>query len=141
MSGLFGKGTTLEGVTTGYVGYITNISTNETLETIDTTSMESDYREFIASWHDAGEITLTCNYDGSALGVGDALHKAYLGTAYAADVDCETWTVTLPDGSTLSCDGMITNLSTAVPFDDKITQDVTIKLTGEPTFTDVASVG
>lgn len=129
-TGTHGKGTTLAGGTAGAIGYITNISINETMETIDITSMDDDYREFIASWKDAGEITFTCNYDGSASGVADKLHTAY------ATATAEVWTVTFPDASTFACSGLITSLGTAIPFDDKITQDVTIKLTGEPTFTD-----
>jgi len=129
-----GKGTTLVGGTAGTIGEVTNITINETMETIDVTSMDSDYREFIAGWHDAGEITFTCNYDGSASGVADKLHASYIAAT------AETWTVTFPDaasGSKFECSGLITNLSTAVPFDDKITQDVTIKLTGTPVFTDL----
>jgi len=133
MAGQSGASTTLSGATAGTIGDVTNITITETMETIDVTSMDSDYREFIASWKDAGEITFTCNYDGSASGVADALHTAY------ATATAEAWTVTFPDSSTFACSGLITSLGTAIPFDDKVTQDVTIKLTGEPTFTDKAT--
>jgi len=56
----------------------------------------------------------------------DSLNTAYqLGAA-------EIWTITLPDTSTWACPGFITTLGHAIPFDDKVTQTLTIKFTADP---------
>jgi len=133
--GQTGYGTTLTGATAGLIGNITQLTgPSETRDPIDISTMDSadQVREFIAGMKDSGEITFTCNYDGSAAGAANALKTAYdLGTA-------EIWTIVYPDTSTEAATGFITALGKATPFDDKITQDVTIKLTAKVTYTDVA---
>lgn len=132
--GTHGHGTVLEGATSGVIGNIINVDTDKSTDVIDISTMDSTskFKEKIAGMHDAGDITLTINYDGSAAGVANALHAALLtGTA-------EAWTITYPDTSTDVITGFISGLGTADPFDDKITQTVTIALTGVPAFTDVA---
>ena len=133
--GTHGHGTVLAGSVSGTVGNITQVGNNKTRDVIDISTMDSTskVREKIAGMLDPGEISLTINYDGSASGVANALHAALLtGTA-------ETWTITYPDTSTDACSGFISGLGTADPYEDKITQDVTITLTGVPVFTDVAA--
>ena len=134
-AGTHGHETTLVGGSTGDIGNISNITNTQTRDSIDITTMDSadKFREFIAGLADAGELTFTVNYDGSAAGTANDLNTAYqAGTS-------ETWTVTFPDTSTwVAPGGFITSLGHAIPVDDKITQDVTIKLSGKPTFTDVA---
>ena len=129
-----GFGTVLAGVTVGTVGNILTISgPNETRDAIDLSTADSaaQVREFMAGMIDSGEITLTVNYDGSDSGVANALHTAFLaGTA-------EVWTITFKDTSTAAASGFITALGQTAPFDDKVTQDITIKLTAVVTYTDV----
>jgi predicted secreted protein len=131
--GQSGKNTILAGGAVGTVGNIINIGgPSQTRDSIDISTMDSadDVREFIAGMIDSGEITFTCNYDGSASGTADKLNIAFLaGTA-------EVWTITIPGPSIFACSGFITALGPAIPFDDKITQDVTIKLSGVVTYTD-----
>lgn len=43
--------------------------------------------------------------------------------------------ITLPDSSTLVCKGLLKGISIDVPEDDVITSDITIDLSGPPTFT------
>lgn len=107
---------------------------DQTKDPIDISTMDSTskFREFIGGMLDAGEITFEINYDGSAAGTTDALNTLYVATA------TETMTVTFPDTSLWAAVGFITALGHAVPFDDKITQSLTVKLTGVPTYTDVA---
>lgn len=133
--GTHGHGTTLAGTgSAGTVGNIITITNTQTRDSIDFSTMESTdkFREFISGMADAGELTLTVNYDGSDSGVANSLNADFQGGTTSQ------WTVTFPDTSTWVCNGFITNLGHAIPFDDKITQDVTIKLTGKPVFTDVA---
>ena len=133
--GTHGHGTTLAGGTAGTIGNIINLAiAGQTRDPIDKSTMDSinKFREFLAGMADGGEITITANYDGSAAGIANSLNTAYqLGAA-------ETWTITLSDTSTWASSGFITNLGMPIPFDDKITQDITIKCTGVPTFTEVA---
>lgn len=132
--GIHGHGTVLAGSGAGTIGNIINVDTGMSRDVIDKSTMDSTSkaREKIAGMLDAGDLSLTINYDGSAAGVANALHTAFLsGTP-------ETWTITYPDTSTHAFSGFISALGAAAPFDDKITQTVTIALTGVPTFTDVA---
>ncbi len=131
--GTHGHGTVLAGSVVLTVGNIINVDTGMSRDVIDKSTMDSTSkaREKIAGMLDAGDINLTINYDGSGTGVANALHAAFLtGTA-------ETWTITYPDTSTHVFSGFISALGAAAPFDDKITQTVTIALTGVPVYTDV----
>lgn len=134
--GTHGHGATLAGGSAGTIGNITSITVGaRTRDSIDISSMDSTNkkREFISGMADEGEISITVNYDGSASGVANALNTAYnSGTA-------ETWTVTFPDTSSFACSGFITSLSIEDSYDDKITMNITIKLTGSATYTDVAA--
>jgi len=134
--GMSGYGSALAGATTDTVGNIISIEVaGQTRDSIDISTMDSTsaHREFVAGLADVGELTATLNYDGSSVGIGSALNVAFAGGT------AELWTVTFPDTSTFAGTGFITNLSIASPRDDKITQTLSIKLTGVPTFT--ASVG
>jgi len=117
------------------IGNITSISgPNQSRDSVDISTMDSTakWREFIPGMIDAGEITFDVNYDGSAAGEANKLNTAF--TAVASEI-----IVTLIDGSLFTCDGFVTALGTAIPFDDKITQSITIKLTGAMVYTDVAA--
>jgi predicted secreted protein len=94
--------------------------------TIDATSLDSagGYKEFIAGMRDAGEVTLNMNF-------------AFAGwAAMKADFESNAtkeYSIVLPDttATTLTFDGLVT----AMPFgtitpDDKISVDVTIKISG-----------
>lgn len=95
-------------------------------ETIDTTHMESadGYREKIPGLVDAGQLELEVQYV-----------KAQTNTIKALLRQTIPFVVTFPDGSTFSGNGHITALSTEVPLEDKITQTITLDITGNPTFT------
>jgi len=135
--GTHGHGTALVAGTNGTVGNIISVSIDgQTRDAVDISTMDSTskFREFISGMADAGEVTVEVNYDGSAAGVANDLN-----TLYQAGAVATTWTIVFSDTSDFESFGCITNMSVAVPFDDKITQSITIKLTGKPTFTDVAA--
>lgn len=122
-------GTTLSGGTTSAVGKITSISVaGMTRDSIDVSNCDSTnkYREFIPGMIDAGEISLTVSYDKTLL---DTLIDTTIGG------DAETWTITFPGGSTFVCSGFLTNFSVTGEYAGSITADLTIKLTGNPTWT------
>ena len=135
-----------------YYGSITNISSgtaignvisitgpNQTRDSIEISGMDSTnkWREFVPGMIDAGEITVEWNFHGSASGNADGLDDQLTASAYV-------WTVNFNDGtdtvltnqSQWRASGIITALGHAIPFDDKITQSLTLKLTGAPTYTD-----
>lgn len=126
-----GHGTTLAGGTAGTIGNILSVDIGgRARDSLDSSDMDSTdkFREFISGMADEGDLTVEVNYDGANAGIADALDTAYqLGTA-------ETWTITWPDGSTFVCSGFITSLGVATPFEDKITQSLTIKLSGKGTY-------
>ncbi len=135
--GLHGHGTTLTGGTAGLIGNIISMSgPNQTRDSIDISTMDSTskFREFIPGMIDAGEVTFEINYDGA-----DAQTANDLDTALS-QAAAETWTILFAGSEasygSWSCSGFVTALSFGNSFEDKITQSVTIKFTGVPTYTD-----
>lgn len=135
-----GYGTTLScsdgGGTTSF-GRITNIDLSPgDRDDIEIYAMDSTdkIKEFIPGGLDLGSVSVTMMYDGSATGAAGALDA--LKTANAA-----TWTLTLNDHtsagsrSKLVFPGYCKPLGLAIPNGDKVTQTVTIKVTGKWTYT------
>lgn len=92
---------------------------------IDVTHLGSTggYREFITGFRDGGEYTFTANFT-------RAEYDLILAD-YESD-DPVNYQVVLSDtdGTTFEFAGFVTALPATIPFDDKITVDVTIKITG-----------
>ena len=127
-SGLHGYGTTLSGATTGEIAEITNISIGGMeVDDLDLTTMDATnkWRIFKAGLKNAGELTLEVLYEKTNM----ATMLAALGAAN------EDWTITLPDGSTFVCSGYLRSIGAEVPVEDRISQSIVLKLSGEPTFT------
>lgn len=131
-----GHGTTITGSSIGVIGEIIDISgPSQARDSIDVSTMDSaaKWREFIPGMLDSGEVTFDVNYDGAAAGVANKLN-----TSLTADP--ETWTIAIKGNASVygswAATGFVTGLGFAIPFGDKITQSVTIKFTGAPTFTD-----
>lgn len=95
-------------------------------ETIDVTHMESTdaFREKIPGLVDAGQIELEVQYTKTQTA---AIHALWRTTVPVV--------VTFPDGSTFTCSGHLTALGTETPLEDKITQTISIDITGKPVFT------
>lgn len=97
-------------------------------DAVETTHTESTngWREFIGGLKDAGEITVTCNFrpDNAS---NDTL-RGYIGSLEYYRI---AW-VGLTERVT--CQGILTGYSPQAPLGDKMTVDLTIKLSGEPTF-------
>ena len=131
-SAFSGVGTTFkrDSVAIAEVNSITgpNMSRN----TIDVTSLDSTggYREFIAGFRDAGEVTLNMNFS----------IAGYLGMLDDFESDTlQTYQITLDEGGTNESEfeftGLVTSLGMSVPMDDKVTSDVTIKISSQITIT------
>lgn len=103
---------------------------NRTRETIDASHHASPdgYREFISALRDGGESTLTFNYNKAGYLVLEALFD---------DDDPAEFTITLPDGASVTYDGLVTEHPIDdIEIDDKIGMSATIKVTGKPVFDD-----
>ena len=114
------------------IAEVTNIvGPTMTREFIDVTSLDSTggYREFISGFRDGGTVTLTMNFtrDGYEQMLTDF-----------ADDDSHNYAIVLPISpvaATLDFAGFVTDLPLNIPTDDKVTMDVTIKVTGEVSLT------
>jgi predicted secreted protein len=98
--------------------------------TIDTTSLDSigGYRTFITSFRDPGTVTLNMNFDRDTYDI------------MLDDFDSDTsknYRIVLNDAgnTTFNFTGFVTELPLDIPTDDKVTANVTIKVTGQVTFT------
>lgn len=90
-------------------------------------------REFIAGFLDYGEITIDLNYvQADYVLLLDAL-KLDTTTNFKVILDDPNFTLTSP---TWAFAAHVTGLSGAVPTDDKVTTSVTLKITGQVTFTE-----
>jgi predicted secreted protein len=126
-----GHGTTLSGATTGAIAQIISVGLpDQKVDDLDVTTMASanKWREFIPGLKDAGTIQLQLLYE-----------KAnYQKVQNILGATPEVWTITLPDGSTFVSTAYINANGGDSPMEDKVTQSVTMKLSGEPTFTPAA---
>ncbi len=114
----------------GAIAEVNNISgPGMTRDFIDVTSLGSTggYREFITGFRDGGEVTFQMNM------TNDGYDQ--LMTDFEADAARE-YKIVLPDDdeSTFSFSGLITAIPLNVQPDDKVTVDVTIKVTGATDF-------
>lgn len=103
---------------------------NKSRDTIDVTSLDSTggYREFIAGFRDSGEVTLSMNFtrDGFT-DMNDDFESSAL----------VNYQIELPDTGATTFDfaGLVTAISDSIPTDDKVTMEVTIKISGQVTLT------
>jgi predicted secreted protein len=96
-----------------------------TRDFIDVTSLDSTggFREFITGFRDAGTVSLAMNFT----------HETF--SIVKADFESDTaqsYMICLPDEEVTSLEflGLITEIPLTIPTDDKITADVTIKISG-----------
>lgn len=129
---MHGHGTVLSGATTGVIGLIRSMDRGGLeRDDIETSTMDSidKWRTFIPGMKNAGELSMELLYK------KENAEKVL--TAFEADA--EDWTITYPCGSTFVCSGYLRASSDAIPYDAEITQSVTLKLSGKPTFTAAGS--
>ena len=96
-----------------------------TRDFIDVTSLDSTggYREFITGFRDAGTISLSMNFTRSTYNTFQDDFES---------PDTHYYEIVLPDveNTTLEFAGLVTEIPITIPTDDKITADVTIKISG-----------
>lgn len=94
--------------------------------TIDVTSLDSTggYREFIAGFRDAGEVSLDCNWTLEEW-------SEWLEDFQSDDLQTYTIVLTNDEATEIAFSALCTALGTAIPMDDKVTCSVTLKISGE----------
>lgn len=105
-----------------------------TKETVDATHLNSPdgYREFLAGMKDAGEVTFTMAYVANGTGQSDIRDD------FEAD-DVVNYRITLPNDATWEFSGIVTGLAPSeLSIEERVTEAVTIKVSGKPIFTDAA---
>lgn len=99
-----------------------------TRDTIDVTSLDSvgGYREFIGGFRDGGTVTLSMNFTRATY--------EQMKEDFESD-DLQNYEILLPDAdaTSLEFEGVVTELPLNIAPDDKITADVTIKVSGQVT--------
>lgn len=127
MSKLRSLDTTLTGTSHGLVAYWKRISWDgPTCGSIDVTDVSSadEWKEYLAGMKEAGQITLTLQYNKT---LWNSL-EAVLGTE-------DTWTLALSDGSTLVAKGFLNQQPGASgELESGVDADMAIKLTGSVAF-------
>lgn len=111
------------------IAEVNNISgPSKTRETIDVTTLQTTggYRQFIGSFRDAGTVTLSMNFTRETYEL--------MNNDFESDV-VRNYEIVLPDvdNTSLEFQGLVTELPLDIPPDDKITANVTIKVSGKPT--------
>lgn len=111
------------------IGEVNNISgPTMTREFIDTTSLDTSggYRTFITGFRDAGTLTFSMNFNRDDYDT--------LKSDFESDT-LQDYEVVLPDAddTSLEFQGLVTEIPLSIPPDDKVTVDVTIKISGEVT--------
>jgi predicted secreted protein len=122
------------------IGNVLSISgPSITVDSLDISTMGSTgkEREFIPGMIDNGEITAELNYDGSSGGDANVLNAQVTATAAQALVIQFGDHTTPTSASKFESSAFITALGAEIPFDGKVTQSVTFKLTGQKTYTDL----
>ncbi len=122
------------GTTTSAVANIISLSSDGPKRAVlDVSTMDSanTWSEFIPGMLDAGQLTVNLMYDGTT--VSQILHQQMTATATTFKVWFNDHT-TATSRSSITAVGFISDLGEELPFEDKITQSVTIKLTGTPTW-------
>jgi len=105
---------------------VTNITgPTMTRDFIDVTSLDSDggYREFISGFRDAGTVSLNMNFTETSY----LLIKEDFETPTTQSYSIILANVEATD---ISFEGLVTECPITIPTDDKISVDVTIKVTG-----------
>lgn len=113
------------------LGEINSISgPNKTRDTIDATTLSSinGYKEFLGGFRDGGEVGLNLNFTKGGY------------VKFNSDFESDTlqsYTIVLsdPSSSTFDFDAFVTNLTMSVQPSDKVTGEVTLKISGPVTLT------
>ena len=130
MSKVSSVGTTLKSGSTE-IGGLTSINGVEvSQDTVDVTDLgnTTGYKEYLAGFKDAGEVSAEGFLDDEDDGQAAALASLNDGTV-------GDYTINFPNGGSWSFKGVISKFSTSADVDSAVTFSISIKVSGKPTFT------
>ena len=115
---------------TQYIGGLTDINgIDKTADTIDVTTLDSDggYREFIASFKDGGEVTVSGFFLPGNAG------QVKLESAFESGTKNQ-FAIEFPVGfgASWEFDGVVTGVTTGASLEEAVTFEATIKVSGKP---------
>ena len=125
----FQRGTGTGPITYATVGEIIDLNLPElTRDTKEATHFKSQdrFREYISGLRDAGEAGFTLQFN-------SATDLATLMTDYQSEVAIP-YKIVFPDATSWTFTGLVTKVAPTVSLEDRMTAEVTIKLSGKPTF-------
>lgn len=109
------------------VGQVLNVTPHSpTVGQVETTHLGSTERAFLPTILDAGQITLTVEYDATLAGIAGVTTAMFAKTV-------EAWLITFADtgAATWSASGFVTNFAfQSATVDNVALADITVKLTG-----------
>jgi hypothetical protein len=126
---VLGAGATLQVNLSGWqtLGNITAINGPE-IETDDVniTNLSSPnlFKVWMAGWADAGVAEMEANFD-----------PGTFATLYAQIRVSNSWQIVFSNGSKWTFTGYLKNIKTENPLEEQVTMPFSIKITGQPTFT------
>lgn len=86
-------------------------------------------KEYAPGMVDPGEVSLTLNWSSI-----ETTHQTLRDDIF--DQTVRDYKIEEPDGASVAFSGFVTGFSWTRPVDDKLTADVTMQVTGKPTWTD-----
>jgi len=95
-------------------------------ETIDVTTLDTvgGYRKFISGLRDGGDVSLNMNFTKATY---ELMKDDF------EDNAVQEYQIVLPDddGTVLQFEGLVTELPVEIPLDDKVSANITIKVSGK----------
>lgn len=125
----FQRGTGVGPVIYTTVGEVIDITLPElTRDTKEATHYKSPerYREYIGGLRDGGEAGFTVQFKDSA-------DLTLLLADYQSDLPV-AYKIVFPDATSWSFTGLVTKVGATVPMEERMTAEVTVKLSGKPLF-------
>lgn len=121
-----GQGTVLNRNGTPIAEVTSITGPNMSRTTIDTTHLNTTdgYMQFITGLKDAGDLSFTINFTSDEY---DKLRQDFEGD------QAKDYSLSLPEGTVIEFSGYVTELPLSVPVNDRVTADITIKISGKPT--------
>lgn len=125
---VFGRGTAQAGPFTA-IAQINSINgPDKSRGTVDTTSLDTTggYKTFLAGFRDGGQVQLAMNFTRAGY---ELMNDDF------EDETTKWYQIQLPDpeDTKLTFEGILTNIGSAIPIEDKVSCSVTIKVSG-PTY-------
>ena len=119
-----GYGTGIRGSNITTIGEVQSVGFSLSTDTADTTSTASQFASYVPTAIKANSIFISFLYDGDE--VQDFVNEF-------KSKRTSTWTITFSDG-VFSAVGHVSTVTVAAPFDGVARVDISINLTGEPSF-------